>query len=67
MKQPPKRIREILEHHPDWDADITRNGHVKLTHPDGTIVFTSFSPSDHRAQKNLRSMLRRKEREAEEA
>jgi predicted RNA binding protein YcfA (HicA-like mRNA interferase family) len=37
-----------------------RGGHMKLYSPCGKhMVVTSFSPSDHRATKNLRSILRR--------
>ena len=37
----------------------TRNGHWKFLCPDGSIVVAAKSPSDHRAQKNLESRLRR--------
>lgn len=46
-----------------WTATLTRKGHIKLTHPchPGKSVFTSSTPSDPRATKNLVAMLRRVE------
>ena len=45
-----------------WTCDLTRKGHLKLRHPSGAIVIAAWSPSDHRALKNLEARLRRVER-----
>lgn len=45
-----------------WEWSLTKGGHVKGKHASGAIVFTSASPSDHRAQKNLLSDIRRLEK-----
>jgi predicted RNA binding protein YcfA (HicA-like mRNA interferase family) len=48
-----------------WRVELTRRGgHVRLTHPDGTIVVTGSTPSDHRALANLKAQMRRAERGA---
>lgn len=42
-----------------WKIEKRRRGHLKLTSPDGDIVFTSSTPSDWRGTLNLASHLRR--------
>jgi hypothetical protein len=42
-----------------WTAGITRNGHLRFTHPDRRTVFASSTPGDVRAIANTRGKLRR--------
>ena len=43
-----------------FEASLTRGGHIRFTHPRAKMpVFTSFSASDHRANRNAIAMLRR--------
>lgn len=41
-----------------WAVDVTHGGHLKWTSPTGKIVFSAFSPSDHRSLKNTVSQLK---------
>ena len=44
-----------------YTITLTRGGHYKFSHPEMTsLVFTSATPSDSRAYKNLRATLKRK-------
>lgn len=62
--QIPSRIRRELEEiAPGWVISLTRGNHIRLTHPAGPVVVTALTPSDHRSRKNLRSMIRRYERQ----
>lgn len=56
-----KRLREIAAIFGPlgWTWSITNGGHVRWTHASGAIVFAAYSPSDHRAVRNLKSQLRR--------
>ncbi len=42
-----------------WTVTGTKGGHVKWKSPQGKMVVTSRTPSDHRAMHNARSSLRR--------
>lgn len=42
-----------------WAVSRTRGGHVKFTKLGYCPIFTSFTPSDHRAGLNARAQLRR--------
>ncbi len=42
-----------------FEVARTRNGHLKFTKPGYPPVFTSSTPSDHRAIKNTLAQLRR--------
>lgn len=42
-----------------WTIEVRRNSHLKWVSPDGKSVFTSSTPSDHRAVKNARRDLRK--------
>lgn len=42
-----------------WSVEVTGGNHYKLKGPRGQIVFCPGTPSDHRALKNLKAMLRR--------
>lgn len=42
-----------------WTVDKTRNNHIVFAAPTGQKVFTSSTPGDKRATKNLRAQLRR--------
>jgi len=50
-------IREAVRS--GWTASLTRNSHVRLSHPGGAIVIASGSPSDRRAAAQLAADLRR--------
>jgi hypothetical protein len=53
-----KRMREFRR--ADWSVEFTGGGHLKLSHPDTRErIYTASTPSDHRAQRKLRSQLRR--------
>ncbi|MFT9091420.1 MAG: hypothetical protein ABF479_10535 [Gluconacetobacter sp.] len=44
---------------------ITRGNHLRIDHPDlPGPIFTASTPSDWRAERNLRALLRRRLREA---
>ncbi|MDU8358507.1 MULTISPECIES: hypothetical protein [Pseudomonas] len=42
-----------------WVVQRTRGGHVKFTKGGCCPIYTSFTPSDHRAGLNARAQLRR--------
>ncbi|HEY0290310.1 MAG TPA: hypothetical protein VGC62_25445 [Pseudomonas sp.] len=42
-----------------WVVCLTRGGHVKFSKGGCASIYTSFSPSDHRAGLNARAQLRR--------
>ncbi|WP_044422847.1 hypothetical protein [Pseudomonas syringae group genomosp. 3] len=42
-----------------WAVHRTNGGHVKFTKGGCSPIFTSFTPSDHRAGLNARAQLRR--------
>jgi predicted RNA binding protein YcfA (HicA-like mRNA interferase family) len=54
-------LREVLveAERSGWTVDHTRRGHLRLTHPNGALVYCSSTPSDYRGVKNLRALLRR--------
>lgn len=45
-----------------WQVERTRNGHLRLRHPTGALVFASTTPGSWRAGRQLRADLRRVER-----
>lgn len=53
-----KRVLKAVER-AGWKVVRRKGGHMKLTGPGGEIVFTSSTPSDHRATLNLIAHLRR--------
>ena len=57
-----KRIRPVLKQARALDCTVerTNGGHVRITCPDGGVIFTGMTPSDPRSVKNLTAMLRRK-------
>jgi predicted RNA binding protein YcfA (HicA-like mRNA interferase family) len=42
-----------------WEIERRKAGHVRLTSPKGGVVFTSSSPSDFRALRNVERDLKR--------
>lgn len=42
-----------------WTVELKTSGHRKLTSPTGAVVFTSSSPSDFRAIRNVERDLKR--------
>lgn len=64
MGNPQKRERDLGKAFPAWSVSITKGGHLKLTHKSsGRSLFTSRTPSDWRADKNLASQVRRMEQQ----
>lgn len=57
-------MRQLQKTFPAWSVDVTRGGHIRLTHTrTGKVLFASRTPSDWRADKNFLSQVRRVERE----
>lgn len=56
-------VRYAVTH--GWIVERTRGGHVRFIKPGCPPVFTGFSPSDARAEKNVQARLRRMERQEE--
>lgn len=56
-----QRVVRFAEAH-NWQIERTRGGHIKLTKPGMPPVFTSYSPSDARSQRNAIALLRRVQR-----
>lgn len=52
-----KFLREAAKE--GWTASHTSNGHYKWRHRDGGIFFSSSTPSDRRAEKNIRADMKR--------
>lgn len=42
-----------------WTVVKTNGGHLKWTSPTGMAIFSASTPSDARAVRNIRSLLRR--------
>jgi hypothetical protein len=42
-----------------WRIERTQGGHFKWSPPIGRIIYTSSTPSDHRAMRNVRADLKR--------
>lgn len=49
-----------------WRMERTRGGHIKLTKPGMPPIFTSFTPSDSRSQRNVIARMRRVQRQGKE-
>lgn len=58
-----KRVVRYAQDH-GWNVKRTRGGHVRFTRPGCPPVFTGFSPSDARAEKNALARLRRIQKQA---
>lgn len=56
-------VRYAVDH--GWIVERTRGGHVRFIKPGCPPVFTGFSPSDARAEKNVLARLRRVQRQEE--
>ena len=61
MKLPRKDVRQLLDGLKPlgWTWAPTGSGHVKLTAPNGDIVFVPSTPSDWRSMRNVRAQIRR--------
>lgn len=46
-----------------WSVSRTNGGHIRFTKAGCATIFTSSSPSDHRAEHNARAQLRRADRQ----
>lgn len=49
-----------------WTVTVRNNSHLRWQYTSGATVFTSFTPSDHQAIRNIRRDLNRYERQATE-
>jgi hypothetical protein len=49
-----KKLAEAQE----WKIVVSNGGHLKWMSPTGKVVFTSITPSDHRAMSNIRRDLK---------
>jgi len=47
-----EQLRKAAEQQ-GWTVNLTKGGHRKWTSPQGEIVFSAYTPSDHRAIKNI--------------
>jgi hypothetical protein len=65
MKRELKRLIETAAAR-GWTATTTRNGHIRLAHANGAVIYTGSTPSDHRAVRNAAADLRRAERLTQE-
>lgn len=59
-----KRVVRFAVNH-GWDVERTRGGHVRFIKAGLPPVFTGFSPSDARAEKNALARLRRLQKQEE--
>jgi hypothetical protein len=57
-----KRIKKIMEGHPEWVPVLTKKGHIMWRHPNGASVLMGGTPSCPRAQANFLQDIRRGER-----
>lgn len=57
----PKEWRDLIAEatRQGWQIELTGSNHLRWRSPEGKPVFSASTPSDHRAIKNIRSMLRR--------
>lgn len=55
-----KQLREEAEDR-GWKITKTNGGHLKWTAPKGGFIYTALTPSDRRAVKNIRAMMKRVE------
>ena len=53
-----KALRRAAER-AGWRVALTKRGHYKWFPPEGRMVVTASTPSDHRALSNIKSMLRK--------
>lgn len=58
MKKDLKEIVKVARKQ-GWEVTHTRNQHLRFRSPDGALVFSPSTPSDHRAIKNKIADLRR--------
>lgn len=56
-----KRIKALAARH-HYTVEQTRGGHLKLSKPGRKPIFAAYSPSDHRALKNVAAFIRKNER-----
>lgn len=61
-----KRLQALIDFalSEGWRVVRTPGGHLKFTKPGCAAIYTSSTPSDHRAGLNARAQLRRAERQA---
>lgn len=60
-----KRLMRFAMHH-GWQVERTNGGHLRFLKRGCPPVFTGFSPSDVRAEKNMLARLRRVQRQEED-
>lgn len=61
----PKELKKVisLAIKKGYSVEVRKNGHYKFTAPTGKFFFTSATPSDHRAIKNILSDMKRAEQD----
>ena len=52
-----KKLMQLVSR--GWTVSRTGGGHIKATSPTGAFCFLASSPSDHRAEKNILSAIRK--------
>ncbi len=55
----PLRATARLARRRKWKITLAGSGHLRWHAPDGTVVVTASTPSDHRSTRNSRAALRR--------
>jgi hypothetical protein len=59
MTHQARRFLKQLASEFEFTAELTKGGHVRLILPNGAIVHTGSTPSDHRVVRQVRAELRR--------
>ncbi|REC93400.1 hypothetical protein C8D72_3446 [Kushneria indalinina DSM 14324] len=67
IRCPSRALRRVVRYAVDhgWFVERTRGGHVRFIKPGCPPVFTGFSPSDTRAERNVLARLRRIQQQKE--
>jgi hypothetical protein len=63
-RQITRGLAPIAGAEPPMDRHADAHGHWKLTSPIGGFIFTGGSPSDRRALRNMRALMRRLARQS---
>ena len=56
-----RKTLKVLSKRPGWTIEIRRGGHLKITATNCEVYFTSATPSDWRAQKNMEAWVKRQD------
>lgn len=60
-----KKLRDLTDFAmtQGWTISHTNGGHLRFSKPGLPPIFTSSTPSDYRAERNMRAQLRRTDRQ----